>query len=143
MADVNRVLQVQRLGDGKRIGRVVIDVVTVGDLLRASVAAPVMRDDTIALRQHLRVPVVGTERPTMVKNDRLGVLGTPVLVENLYIVVGRDKAHGVFSYWSVVGGGPRRTRGAQWKDEACGKRRGRDQNVAAVERQAKGEGGRH
>ena len=51
MADVNRVLQVQRLGDGKRVGRVVIFVVTVGDLLRASVAAPVMRDDTIALRQ--------------------------------------------------------------------------------------------
>ncbi len=82
MADVNRILQVQRLGDGKRVGRVMVNVVTPGDLLRASVAAPVMRDDTIALRQeekHLRVPVIGTERPAMVKNNWLSVLGTQSL----------------------------------------------------------------
>ncbi|CCV10192.1 hypothetical protein MESS4_120313 [Mesorhizobium sp. STM 4661] len=146
MADVNRVPQIKRLGDGKGVSRVMANVVTIGDLLRATMAAPVMRDDAIALRQeekHLRVPVVGAERPAMVKNDRLSALGTPVLIENPYVVVGRDKAHGAFSFWSIVGGRPRSTRRTQWKGEACGKRRGRDQDVAAVERQAKGEGGRH
>src|SRR5690606_21754475 len=100
----------------------------------------------IALRQeeqHLRVPVVGAERPAMVKYDGLGVLGSPVLVENLYVVIGRDKAHGVSSFWSVGGGRPRGTREAQRKGEACGERRGRDHGIAAAERQAKGEGGRH
>jgi hypothetical protein len=96
MADVNRVAQIQRFGDGKGVGRIVVDVVTVGDLARASVAAPVMGDDAIALRQeekHLRVPVVGAERPAMVKYDGLGVLWAPVLVKDLNCVLGGDCAH--------------------------------------------------
>jgi hypothetical protein len=50
MADVNGVPQIGRIGHGRGIGGVVIDVVTLGDLARASVAAPVMGDDAIALR---------------------------------------------------------------------------------------------
>ena len=79
----------------------------------------------------------------MVKNDGLGVLGTPVLVENPYVVVGRDKAHGVFSFWNVVGDRHCGMRGAQRKGETGGKRRGRDQGIAAAEPQARGGGGRH
>jgi hypothetical protein len=49
-------------------------------------AAAVMRDHAIALREeehHLRVPVVGAQRPAVMEDDRLRVLGAPVLVEDL------------------------------------------------------------
>ena len=68
------------------------------DLRRTAVAATVMRDDAIALRQeeqHLRVPVVGGEGPAMVEHDRLGVLRAPVLVEDVDAVAGRyEVRHG-------------------------------------------------
>ncbi|MNE73994.1 hypothetical protein D3C80_1700390 [compost metagenome] len=46
----------------------------------------------------------------MVKDNRLSVLGTPVFVENLNVVLGCDKAHGVFSFLSVAGDGSRSMR---------------------------------
>lgn len=58
-------------------------------------AAPVMGDDAEALaeeEQHLRVPVICAERPAMVEVDRLSVLRTAVLVEDLVSVTGSRKA---------------------------------------------------
>ena len=49
--------------------------------------------------QHLSIPVVGTERPTMVEDDRLAA--SPVFVEDLCAVVGGDRAHGLDSVAAV------------------------------------------
>ena len=57
-------------------------------------APPVVGDDAEALaeeEQHLVVPVVGAQRPTMVEHDRL--TGAPVLVENLRAVFRLDAVH--------------------------------------------------
>ena len=57
-------------------------------------AAAVMGDDAIAMmqeEQHLRVPVIGRQRPAMTEHDRLA--GTPVLVEDLDAVFGGDGGH--------------------------------------------------
>src|SRR5438034_754973 len=65
-------------------------------------AAAIMRDHPEALVQeeeHLRVPVVGAERPAMMEDDRLGVLWAPVLVIDFGVVFGCDDAHGLCSYW--------------------------------------------
>ena len=57
-------------------------------------AAAVMGDHAIALiqeEQHLRVPVIGRQRPAMAEHN--GLAGTPVLVENLDAVFGCDGGH--------------------------------------------------
>ena len=72
-----------------------IHVVAVADLAGAAMAAAVMGDDAKAVveeEQHLRVPVVGRQRPAMAEHDRLTL--APVLVEDLDAVLGRDGGHG-------------------------------------------------
>ncbi len=49
MADMDGILQVEMLGDCRGIGRVVVHVVTGTHLRGATVTAPVMRDDAIAV----------------------------------------------------------------------------------------------
>ena len=71
-----------------------IHVVAVGGLSRAAVPTAIMGDNPIAMmqeEQHLVIPVVRAERPTMAENYRLSF--TPVLVVNLYTVFGRDSGH--------------------------------------------------
>ena len=95
MADVDGILQIEmRRHRGEVIG-IVIHVVTVSDLAGATVAAAVMSDDTIAVlekEQHLRIPVIGRQRPAMAEHD--GLTFAPVLVKDLHAVFGRDGAHG-------------------------------------------------
>src|SRR3954466_16036091 len=60
-----------------------IHVVAVAGLGGASMATPVVGDDAIAVlekEQHLRIPVVGRERPTVAEDD--GLSAAPVLVVN-------------------------------------------------------------
>jgi hypothetical protein len=57
-------------------------------------ASPVMRDHTIAVlaeKQHLSIPVVRRERPTV--TEHYGLACSPVLVENLGTVFHRDCGH--------------------------------------------------
>src|SRR4029077_4284964 len=85
VTDMDRVSQVEVLDYGGCIGRVVIHVVTVAHLRRATVAAAVMGDDTVPLAdevEHLVVPVVGAQRPAVVKYDRLSGLRAPVFVKD-------------------------------------------------------------
>src|SRR3954469_9235739 len=42
----------------------------------------------------LIVPVVRTQRPAVVEDDRRGVLWPPILVEDVGVVLGRDEGHG-------------------------------------------------
>ncbi len=92
MADVNGVLQIEMRDHRGKIVGVVIHIVAVGDLGRAAMAAPIMGDDAIAViekEQHLRVPVVGRQRPTMTEHD--GLTLAPVFVKNFNAIFGFDE----------------------------------------------------
>ena len=82
VADVDGVLQIEmRRHRGEIIG-IVIHVVAVARLGRATVAAAVMSDDAIAVieeEEHLRVPVIGRQRPAMAEDD--GLTFAPILVK--------------------------------------------------------------
>src|SRR4051794_12630923 len=78
----------------RQVIRIVIHVVAIAGLSRPAVAAPVMSYDAIAVveeEQHLRVPIVGRQRPTMAEHDRLTL--APILVENLDAVFRFDGIH--------------------------------------------------
>ena len=84
------------LGHGRSIGCVMVHIVTVADLHGAAVAATVMGDDAEALgdeEQHLRVPVIRTEGPAVMKDKRLGTLRPPILEEYFRTVLGLDQRH--------------------------------------------------
>src|SRR5262245_16446675 len=94
MADVNGVLEVEMRGHRGEIVRIVIHVVAVGDLRGAAVTAAVMRNNAIALveeEQHLCIPVVGRQRPTMAEHN--GLTFAPILVEDFNAVFRFYKAH--------------------------------------------------
>ena len=79
-------------GQRREIVGVVVHVTTVCALARAAMAAAVIGDDAKAAieeEQHLRVPIVGRQRPAMADHD--GLAGAPVLVENLGAVFGGDR----------------------------------------------------
>jgi hypothetical protein len=60
------------------------------------VAPAIMGDDSVTFVQeedHLRVPVVRAQRPAVMEDDRLGVLGTPILVEDVRAVGRGDEGH--------------------------------------------------
>src|SRR5882724_1312985 len=81
MADVNRIFQVEMIGDGLQIVGIVIHVVTTAGLSRAAMSAPISCNDAETFaeeKKHLRVPIIRRERPSMTEDDRLAA--TPVLV---------------------------------------------------------------
>jgi hypothetical protein len=78
----------------RRVVGMVIHIVAVADLARAAVAAAVMSDDAIAAieeEQHLRIPVIGRQRPTMAEDD--GLAFAPILIINLDAVFCFDKTY--------------------------------------------------
>src|SRR5690606_15651995 len=94
MADMDGVAQVEVLDDSGRVRRVMIHVVAAAHLGGPAVAAPIMGDDTIPPLheiEHLRVPVVGAQRPAVMEHD--GLSRAPVLIEYLDAVPGDDRAH--------------------------------------------------
>src|SRR5580692_5217950 len=75
-------------------------------------AAAIVRDHAISMGQkekHLVVPVVGAERPTVMKHDRLRALRTPVFVEDRGAVFSRDRWHEKFSLIFL------KTKRVQWR----------------------------
>ena len=94
MADVDSVLQIEMRRHRRKVIGIVIHVVAVADLGGAAVAAAVMGDDAIAVveeEQHLRIPVVGRQRPTMAEDD--GLSFAPILIIDLDAVFGFDCTH--------------------------------------------------
>jgi hypothetical protein len=92
--DVDGVMQVEMLGQVGQVIGVVVHVVAVGDLRGAAMPAPVVCDHPVATLQeeeHLGVPVVGREGPSVAEDDRLA--GAPVLVEDLSSVSGGELGH--------------------------------------------------
>src|SRR5882672_7667356 len=98
MADMNGILQIKMRRQPRKIVCIVIHIVAGTCLGGSAVAAAVMGYDAIALleeEQHLRVPVIGRQRPAMTEND--GLTFAPVLVKNLRAVLGCDRTHVLYS----------------------------------------------
>src|SRR5688572_6944534 len=113
VANMDGVPQIEMGDDCRDIGSIVVHVVAGADLCRAAVAAPVMSDHAVALFdevEHLRVPIVGAQWPSVMEENRLP--GTPVFVEDLDAVFGGDRAHNGVSVhlvggWRCIGKGRR------------------------------------
>src|SRR6266478_6369814 len=87
MSDVNCILQIELVRHGLQIVGIVIHIMAAIGLSRAAMSTPVNSDDPITLgekEQHLRVPIVRAEWPTMTEHDRLST--APILV--IYVDVG-------------------------------------------------------
>jgi hypothetical protein len=71
-------------------------------------AASVMSDDPVSLieeEKHLVVPIVGRQGLPMMKDDRLRILGTPILIENIHAIFGGNESHGDDPRSILVAGG--------------------------------------
>src|SRR3981081_2054370 len=104
MADMDSVFQVEMRRQSGQVVGIVIHIVAVAGLGRATVATAVMGNNAIALmqeEQQLRVPVIGRQRPSMAEHDRLA--RTPVLVENFRAVFSRDCRHVAIPLIGVYG----------------------------------------
>src|SRR5262249_17431430 len=86
--------EIERLDHGGEIIGVAVHVVPLGSLTGSAMAATVMGDHAEALlseEQHLAVPSVGAQGPTMGEShDRAFA---PVLVVDLRAVLRRNRAH--------------------------------------------------
>ncbi len=94
VTDVNGILQIEMRSERGDIGGVGVHLVACVRLRGPAVTATIVRDHAKALRQeehHLRVPIVGAQRPAVVEHD--GLPAAPILVENFGAVFGFDEAH--------------------------------------------------
>src|SRR5947208_16219437 len=74
MTNLHGVLPIKMRGSSRKVGGIVIHVMALARLGGPAVASSVMGDDAIAVfeeEQHLRVPVIGRQRPTMAEDDGL------------------------------------------------------------------------
>src|SRR5438034_10080381 len=74
MADVNRILKVEMIGHRLQIVGIVVHVVSTAGLSRATMSAPISRNDAEAFaeeKKHLRVPIIRRERPAVTEHNRL------------------------------------------------------------------------
>src|SRR6266849_1772731 len=113
MADMNGVLQIEMRRQGRKVVCIVIHVMAVARLAGPAVAAAVMGDDSIAViqeEQHLPVPVIGRQRPTMAEYD--GLTRAPVLVIDCGAVFGRNRWHRETPLWLESNVPPPRHSGA-------------------------------
>src|SRR5258708_23299626 len=92
MPDVNRILQVEMIGDGLQIIGIVVHVVSVAGLTRATMSAPISRNDAETFaeeKKHLRVPIIRRERPAVTEHNRLPA--APVFIIDLYPVLSGNR----------------------------------------------------
>src|SRR5271169_4381953 len=100
VSHMDRVLEVKLFCEGCEIVGIRVHLVSVPGLLGAAVSLPVMRDHSIATlaeEQHLSVPVVRGEWPSVTEHDRLAF--SPVLVVNLSTILGRNSWHRMHSLY--------------------------------------------
>ena len=79
----------------------------VAKLVLIGAVPPIMGDDAVTLRgevKHLRVPVVRGQRPAVMEDDGLRLLGAPVLEVDLRTVLGSDRVHLFSSLLGLSGG---------------------------------------
>src|SRR6476659_3353489 len=81
MADMNRILQLEMIRDGFEIVGVMVHVMSVTGLSRATMSAPISGNDPIAFteeKKHLRVPIIRRQSPAVTEDNRLSA--APVFV---------------------------------------------------------------
>ena len=86
VADMDHVLEIECRDQFGDIGRIGVHFVPAVGLVRPPMAPAVVGDHAISFRQekhHLIVPIIGTQWPAMVEQDRLSASVAPVLVEDL------------------------------------------------------------
>jgi hypothetical protein len=96
VANMDGTFEVEMGRDSRQVVGIMIHIVAVGGLSRAAVATAIMSDHPIAVtkeEQHLVIPIVGAEWPTMAENYRLS--RAPIFVINLGTVFGGDSGHEV------------------------------------------------
>src|SRR5437016_11285147 len=84
MTNVHGVVQIKMRGQSRKVIGIVIHVMAVARLGGPAVASSVMGDGPIAVfeeKQHLRVPVIGRQRPTMAEDD--GLSFAPVFIKDV------------------------------------------------------------
>ena len=99
MADMDRVIQVQRFDERREIVGVGIHLVAVPGLAGTAMAAAVMRDAAVTAvgqEHHLIFPGIRAKGPAMAEYD--GLPFSPVLEVNLRAVICRDRWHDTFSF---------------------------------------------
>ena len=92
--NMDSALEIEMCSQCSQVVGVMVHVVTVAGLRGASVPAPVMGDDAVAVpqeEQHLGIPIIGRKRPTMTEHNRLA--RPPILVEDLRAIGRGDRAH--------------------------------------------------
>src|SRR5713226_4283874 len=99
---MHRSFEVEMRGQRRQVVGVVIHVMAATGLAGAAMAAPVVGYDAIAVleeEQHLRVPIIGRQRPAVAEDD--GLTFTPVFVVDLRAVIGSDCGHRIASFVTV------------------------------------------
>src|SRR5262249_31360025 len=99
VADVDCLPQVERFDQGREVIGVSVHVVAGPGLAGAAVTAAVMGGAAVTAGgqgEHLVVPGVRAQRPSVAEDDRLAL--APVLVIDLRTVFGGYRAHGVLSF---------------------------------------------
>src|SRR5436190_10075115 len=84
MTNVHGILQIKMRSQSRKVVGIVIHVMAVARLGGPAVASSVVGDDAITVfeeEQHLRVPVIGRQRPTMAEDD--GLSATPVFIKDV------------------------------------------------------------
>jgi len=97
VTNVDRVLQVERFDERRKVVGIGVHVVVIPGLVRSAMAAAVMRDTAVSMggqKHHLVFPGVRAQGPAMAEDDGLSL--APVFVVHLRAVLGRDR-HGTLS----------------------------------------------
>jgi hypothetical protein len=86
MTNVHGVLQIKMGGQSREVVGIVIHVMAVAGLGGPAVASSVMGDNAIAMveeKKHLRVPVIGRQRPAVAEDD--GLSFAPVFIKDVNV----------------------------------------------------------
>src|SRR3712207_4957704 len=101
MTDMDCIPQIKRLDQFGKVVSIGVEVVAVPGLTGSAMAATVMADDAVAIvgeKEHLVLPRIGGERPSMAEHDRLPL--TPILEVDLCAILRCERRHRVsFRAW--------------------------------------------
>src|SRR5690606_37306616 len=120
MADMHCTFQHQLGHQRRHVCGISVHVVTRICLSGAAMTPPIMCKQPIALRQEeqqLVVPLIGGQRPAMMKDQWLRIARAPVLVKDLSTVIGGNKVHRI---GSLVSSWEKRAETCGWPTQAAG-----------------------
>ena len=104
MADMNRILQVEMIGHGLQIVGIMVHVVSATGLSRATMSAPISRNDAVTFaeeKKHLRVPIIRRERPAVAEHNRLPAAPVFIIDVDVAPFSFPTVTYGILSFLSV------------------------------------------